>query len=158
MGSQTAIRMTELLGGSPTPMPYGEIYTALQQKVIDGAENNITALTLSRHGEVAKHYSLDEHIMAPDILLAGTQAWERLSPQHRELVQQAAQESKIVQRKLWEKAVQEHEEQARDKLGVNFHRPDRAPFAIKVKALHEELKTRGPLFRELIEKIENDKS
>ncbi|MCG3056995.1 TRAP transporter substrate-binding protein DctP, partial [Escherichia coli] len=56
--SQTSIAMIKAMGGSPTPMAFGEVYTSLQQGIIDGAENNITALTVNKHGEVAKAYTL----------------------------------------------------------------------------------------------------
>ena len=69
--SPTAVEMIKLMGASPTPLAYGELYTALQQKVVDGAENNQTALTLARHGEVAKFFSEDEHTMIPDVLVIG---------------------------------------------------------------------------------------
>lgn len=154
MGSQTAIRMAQLLGGSPAPMPYGEIYTALQQGVIDGAENNVTALTLSRHGEVAKHYSLDEHIMAPDVLLMSTQVWDRLKPQQQELLKQAAEESRDFQRELWGQSMVSHQKQAEEELGVVFYHPDRSKFAEKVKPLHQEIKDRGGAYLDFMERIE----
>lgn len=154
MGSQTAIKMAQLLGGSPVPMPYGEIYTGLQQSVIDGAENNITALTLSRHGEVAKHYSLDQHIMAPDVLLVSTQVWEGLDEDSRRIVKEAAEASKFAQRKLWEAAVKEHMRVATEQLGVTIHQPDQAAFAERVRPLHLELKARGPEFAEVLGAIE----
>lgn len=154
MGSQTAIRMTKLLGGSPTPMPYGEIYTALQQGVIDGAENNVTALTLSRHGEVAQHYSVDQHIMAPDILLMSTQVWNGLEPKQQKLLREAAQESKLQQRNLWSEAVLLHQERAEKELGVSFHYPEQAEFAKLVQPLHQEMKDRGGLYSDLMERIE----
>ena len=78
MGSQSAIKMLKAMGGSPTPMPYGEVYTALQQNVIDGAENNVFALTTKKHGEVAKYYSLDEHAMMPDVLVMSAKMWNGL--------------------------------------------------------------------------------
>ena len=154
MGSQTAIRMTELLGGSPAPMAYGEIYTAMQQHVIDGAENNLTALTLSRHGEIAKHYSEDEHICAPDVLVVSTAVWARLSPAQRELVARAAEQSKLVQRRLWDEAMADHRAQAAA-MGVEFHRVDKSLFAQRVRPLIEEMKARGPDYRRLLEAIEN---
>ena len=153
MGSQTAIRMTQLLGGAPTPMPYGEIYTALQQGVIDGAENNITALTLSRHGEVAKHYSIDEHIMAPDVLLVSTQVWKGLTSEQQQIIRQAAVESKLYQRELWSKAVAEHSKLAKEQLGVEFHIPNREAFAALVEPLHQEVLAKGPKYEELVQKI-----
>ena len=67
--SPTTIKMIQALGASPTPMPWGEVYPALQAGVVDGAENNITALTTGRHGEVSKFFSLTEHQMVPDVLV-----------------------------------------------------------------------------------------
>ena len=78
--SPTAVEMIKLMGASPTPLAYGELYTALQQKVVDGAENNETALTLARHGEVAKFFSEDQHTMIPDVLLISTKSWNKLTP------------------------------------------------------------------------------
>ena len=75
MSSQTAIQMMELLGGSPTPMSWGEVYTALQQGVVDGAENNPPTYHLSGQYEVTDYYSLDEHTAVPDVLLIGSQTW-----------------------------------------------------------------------------------
>ena len=65
--SPTNVKMLEALGASPTPMSFGEVYTGLQQSVIDGAENNELALINNKHGEVAKHYSYNMHAMLPDI-------------------------------------------------------------------------------------------
>jgi len=66
--SPTAVKMVELLGANPTPIAFGELYTALQQGVVDGAENNESALVDNRHGEVSKFYSYDRHTMIPDVL------------------------------------------------------------------------------------------
>ncbi|MCA9781085.1 MAG: TRAP transporter substrate-binding protein, partial [Candidatus Eremiobacteraeota bacterium] len=153
MGSQTALRMTELLGGSPAPMPYGEVYTGLQQKVIDGAENNITALTVSRHGEVAKHYSADEHIIAPDVLLVSTEVWERLSSEDRQILEEAAEESKVLQRRYWADAMKEHTRMATEDLGVTIHQPSKEPFLEAVQPLHDELKGKNPEMKATLEDI-----
>lgn len=153
MGSQTAIRMLQLLGGSPTPTAYGEIYTALQQGVIDGAENNITAVTLTRHGEVAKHYSQDEHIMAPDILMVSEKLWQSLPPADQQLFKQAADASGHYQRKVWQELTQELEKQAQQELLVKFYSPDKAPFVAQVQALHSERAAENPLFADLIRRI-----
>ena len=154
MGSRTALRMTELLGGSPAPMPYGEVYTGLQQSVIDGAENNITALTVSRHGEVAKHYSEDEHIIAPDVLLVSTEVWDRLSEEDRTILEEAAEESKQLQREFWASAMKEHTRKATEELGVTIHHPEKGPFFEAVQPLHEELKGKSPEMRATLEEIE----
>lgn len=157
MGSQTALRMTELLGGSPAPMPYGEVYTGLQQRVIDGAENNITALTVSRHGEVAKHYSADEHIIAPDVLLVSTEVWERLSPKDRTILEEAAEESKQLQREYWASAMKEHTRTATEELGVTIHHPEKSLFLEAVQPLHEELKGRSSEMKATLEEIESQR-
>lgn len=155
MGSQTAIKMMQLLGGSPVPMPYGEIYTALQQSVIDGAESNVTALTMSRHGEVAKHLSLDEHIVAPDVLLVSTAVWDGLDQESQELLRRAAEASKLEQRRLWQEAVGQHTRRAVEEMGVTVHPVEKGPFVQLVRPLHEEMKSRSEDFRWVMETIES---
>ena len=81
--SPMAIQMIDALGGSATPISWGELYTSLQQGDVDGAENNEPSLYTSNHYEVCKHYSLDEHTMVPDVVLVSTVVWNRLSPQHQ---------------------------------------------------------------------------
>src|SRR5690606_24542608 len=79
--SQTALEMVRTFGAAPTPIAFGEIYTALQQGVVDGAENNPPSYYLSGHYEVAPYYTLDEHSSVPDILLISQYACERLEPE-----------------------------------------------------------------------------
>lgn len=135
--SPTTIRMVQALGASPTPMPWGEVYAALQAGVVDGAENNITALTTSRHGEVSKFFSLTEHQMVPDVMVISSIAWERLTKVHQEALLAAAQESSIYQRRLWGEAEQAETLAAR-KLGVKISTPDKSPFIEKVKPMIEK--------------------
>ena len=90
MESKTSIEMVKLMGGTPTPMPYGEIYTALQQGVIDGAENNPTALTIGKQGEVAKCYSFDEHLMMPDFLVISEDVWDELTSEQQNILTKCA--------------------------------------------------------------------
>lgn len=153
MDNPTTIRMLTLLGGSPTPMPYGEVYTALQQGIIDGAENNITALTVNRHGEVSKFFSLNQHIFAPDTLIISEPVWRNLSEEDQRLIKEAADQSKFYQRQLWQEKIAEYEEQAKKSMGVQFIYPDKAPFKEKVKSLHEEYSRKGDNFLRLIEAI-----
>lgn len=151
--SQMSMRMVHALGGSATPVPWGELYTALQQGVVDGAENNPPSLYTSRHFEVCKYFSLNEHTRVPDILLISTQTWQRLSPQVQAWVQQAADESVAYQRKLW----QEQTEKVLADLetaGVTIERPDKEPFIQRVGSLHEQLAddaVLGPLLRQVRE-------
>lgn len=138
MDSPTAIKMVELLGGTPTPMPFGEIYTALQQGVVDGAESNVTALTTGKHGEVSKAFSKNEHTMIPDIGIISTKTWDSLSDDEKEAIQKAADDASAYHAELWDKAIEEENEVAVE-MGVKFYEVDKEPFIEAVQPLHEEL-------------------
>jgi len=134
MNSKTAMQMMKELGASATPISWGELYTSLQQGVVDGAENNPPSFYRSGHYEVCKHYSLDEHTMVPDIVLISTITWNRLSPEIQQMIQEAADESVEFQKQLWKqdsdealKKVQEH--------GVTIYNPEKGPFREKVKQM-----------------------
>src|SRR5690554_5273409 len=99
MNSITAVQMMRTLGGSATPISWGELYTALQSGVVDGAENNLPSFYSSHHYEVCKYFSLDEHTTIPDVLVISKKVWDSLNSQEKEWLQQAADESVIVERK-----------------------------------------------------------
>ncbi|CAN5875426.1 TRAP transporter substrate-binding protein [soil metagenome] len=149
--SKTAMNMVTSLGGSPTPISWGELYTSLQQGVVDGAENNPPSFFLSRHYEVCKYYSLNEHTALPDILLISTIVWESLTPQEQQWLQEAADESSVYQRKLWVEAEKEALE-AVQAAGVQVSYPDKTPFAKKVEALYQTYKGEPEVSR-LIDQI-----
>ncbi|SJL84018.1 2,3-diketo-L-gulonate-binding periplasmic protein YiaO precursor [Vibrio palustris] len=136
--SPTAVQMIKLMGGSPTPLAYGELYTALQQGVVDGAENNPTALTSSRHGEVAKVYSMDEHAMIPDVLVISERSWNKLSADDQKAMRKAAKESMMYHKKLWTKVIKKSMEKAKNSMGVEFVKVKKQPFIDAVKPLHEK--------------------
>jgi len=133
--SKTAMDMVSALGASPTPIAWGELYTSLQQGVVDGAENNPPSFYTSRHYEVCKFYSLDEHARIPDILLISEATWKKLSPEVQKLVQDAADESSTLQRKLWQEKTKEALAEV-EKAGVKISRPDLAVFREKLKEMH----------------------
>lgn len=139
MESATAVNMVKALGGSPTPISWGELYTSLQQGVVDGAENNPPSFYLSRHYEVCKYYSLDEHTVLPDVLLIGTYAWEKLTEQEREWLNASVEKSIKYQRKLWAEAEAEALREV-EKAGVEIIRPDKTPFVEKVSEIFESYK------------------
>jgi tripartite ATP-independent transporter DctP family solute receptor len=132
--SRTAMDLVSVLGGSPTPIPWGELYTALQQRMVDGAENNVPSFHSSRHYEVCKHMSLDEHTRVPDILLVSERVWSELPESVRSWIGEAAIESSVYQRQLWkEKTVESMA--AVQEAGVSLHYPDQAQFAEKAAAI-----------------------
>ena len=105
--SITSTRMIQALGGSATPIDWGELYSALQQGVVDGAENNAPSFYLSRHYEVSRYYTLDDHTWVPDVLLVSTLVWDDLTPEERGWLREAAASSVQEQRRLWQEATEE---------------------------------------------------
>lgn len=135
--SKMARDLVLTLGGGPTPIPWGELYTALQQKMVDGAENNPPSFLSSRHYEVARHYSLNEHTRVPDLVIFSQKIWDSLSPQTRAWLDQAAAESVVFQRRLWAEKTAEALA-AVEKAGVTVHRPDRADFVAATAGMLRE--------------------
>jgi tripartite ATP-independent transporter DctP family solute receptor len=133
--SKTAHEMITTLGGGPTPIPYGELYTALQQGMIDGAENNPPSFFTSRHYEVAKHYSLDEHTSVPDIVIFSKTIWDGLPPHVRDWINEAAADSVLFQRKLWKEQTEESLREV-EKAGVKIYHPDKAAFAAAMAPMY----------------------
>lgn len=148
--SQTSVDMIAAMGGAATPISWGELYTALQQGVVDGAENNPPSLYLSRQYEVCKYYILDEHTYVPDILLMSLHIWDNLTPQQQGWLQQAVDDSTEYQGRLWQQA----SDDALAKIeasGVEIIRPAKEPFMAAV----EDMKAgyRGTDVGELLEAI-----
>ena len=150
MDNPASVRMMQLLGGSAVPMAFGDIYTALQQGVIDGAENNPTALTLSAHGEVSDYFSLTEHLRIPDFLIISTAVWEQLSTEYQQVFRQAAARSTEVHSSLWAAAQDEAIIEAQGNMDVTIIHPDRAPFQQAVAPMLDEL---SPPVREIADAI-----
>jgi len=125
--SQTSVDMIAAMGGAATPISWGELYTALQQGVVDGAENNPPSLYLSRQYEVSRYYSLDEHTYVPDILLMSLHIWNNLNPQEQAWLQQAVDESTVYQGELWQQASDEALA-AIEASGVEIIYPEKEPF------------------------------
>jgi tripartite ATP-independent transporter DctP family solute receptor len=152
MKSITSFEMISALGGSATPIPWGELYTALQQGVVDGAENNPPSFYLSRHYEVCKYYSLDEHTSVPDILLISKIIWDGLSSEEKKWLQDAVDESVKYQKKIWKEACEHALKQVQEQ-GVKIIYPDKQPFRETVKEMYESY--RGTVIYDLIKEIES---
>lgn len=149
--SQTAMQLIEALGGSPTPMNFGELYTGLQTRTVDGAENNPPSFYSNRHFEVCKHLSLDEHARVPDILLMSQSAWQRLPAQVQQWLQEAADESAKFQQQRWLEKTAEVLEEVQ-KQGVTVHQPEKQLFAAQVTSMVESLQ--GTPIGELVARIQ----
>lgn len=152
MESVTAMNMIKSMGGAPTPISSGELYTALQQGVVDGAENNPPTFFLTRDYEVCKFFSLDEHTTIPDVLIMSTHLWNSLTENEQGWLQEAADASVQYQRELWA-AAEKHALAEVEKAGVTVSRPDKAPFKEKVKPVYDAYKDNVEIYN-LINRIQ----
>lgn len=139
LNSPTAVKTVRALGGAATPVSWGELYTALQQGVVDGAENNPPSYYLSRHYEIARYYSLDEHTSVPDVMLMSLRTFNNFTAQQQQWVQQAMADSVVYQRKLWQESTLESLEKVKAD-GVEVIYPDKQPFVEAVKPFHDSFK------------------
>lgn len=150
--SRMAIAMIEALGGSPTPIAWGELYSALSQGVVDGAENNPPSFESSRHFEVCKYFTLDAHTSVPDLLMISSSIWKSLSEEERRWLKQAADESSLYQRELW--AVETKESLKRVvEAGVVIVECDPAEFQAACASIKEDLK--GTLLEPWLKRIQS---
>ena len=148
----TSIKMAQLMGASPVPIDLGELYTAIQQGLVMGAENNVTTFVLTQHGEVARYYSSSRHSRIPDVLLISSKTWEKLTPAQQRIVQQVASESALEMKKLWAESEARNIDAAK-RMGVKFVETDRAAFARTVEPLYQQMKQRKPDVYAVVEQI-----
>lgn len=143
MESQTD--MMKALGGTPVAMSYGDVYTSLQTGIIDGTENNETALTTGKHGEICKYYSLDQHAMIPDVMVMSSKIWKQISKEDQEIILQAAHDSTESHKVMWEEAIDEAVEEAKTEMGVTFVEDvDKEAFRTATEGMVEEYCQRYP--------------
>ena len=149
LASPVAVEMVAALGGSATPLAFGELYTALQQGIVDGAENNPPSYYLSKHFEIAPYYSLDEHTSPPDVIIMSQHVWRQLDETVQDWVVQAMADSVAAQRRFWD------EDQAAalaavEAAGSEVVYPDKQPFRDAVAGMKRdflETEDLGPLIR-----------
>lgn len=150
LNSQISVRMVEALGGAATPIDWGELYTAIQQGVVDGAENNPPSFYLSRHYELSKYFTLDEHTAVPDVLILSLAVWHDLTPEQQQWVQLAAADSIEYQKAAW-KLSSEESLLAVKKAGVEVIYPDKAPFRAAVAPFYQQMLQTpiGPILQQI---------
>ncbi len=140
MKDPVAMDLVQSLGGSPTPIPFGELYTALKQGVVDGAENNPPSILSSKHYEICKHLTLDAHSRIPDIIIISDKTWNELKDYERAWLKQAMKEATEYQRKLWIEATADALEKI-EASGVTIHQVDTTPFRNAVKPVIDKYAT-----------------
>lgn len=152
MDSQMAIDMMNCLGGSATVMGYSDIYTGMQQGVIDGAENNVTALR--DHGDVTKYYCFDEHTRIPDMVIISSNIWNQFSDDQKSAVTECAKAATEEYKTAWKNFEDEVLDKAVNQNGVELVKDvDIAAFQSAVQPIYENLKTSNPETYAVVEEI-----
>lgn len=135
--SDIFIALIRMLGGNPTPLPYGQVFSALETHLIDGAENNLRSFHASRHFETARYWSQTAHSYAPDALLISKRTFDALLPSDRALVSDAARESVKIMRGLWDTSEAESRK-ALETAGVKMNSVDANAFRRAAEPLVRE--------------------
>lgn len=152
--SPASVAMVKAFDAAAAPMGFGEVYTAIQQGVIDGAENNELALTNNKHGEVAKYYSYNKHQMVPDMLVANLKFLNSLSDEDYQIFKEAAALSTEVELEEWEKSIEEAKRIAAEDMGVEFIDVDADAFKQKVLPLHDTMLQENEKIRDFYDHIQ----
>lgn len=156
MQNDVFVDMMSALGANATPMPYGEVYSAIQTGVIDGAENNFPSYDSSGHAEVAKYYTLDEHLMVPELVAMSKLSWEKLSPEDQEIIKTAGKNSVEVERKLWAEQEKASEEKVVAGGAQIIKDIDKTAFQEAMAPVYEKYVT-TPEARDLVRRIQETK-
>ena len=152
--SPASVKRANAFGAAASPMSFGEVYTAIQQGVIDGAENNELALTENKHGEVAKYYSYTMHQIIPDVLIANLKFLNGLSDEEKEIFYDAAQQATDTEMEAWDTQVEKAKKIAQDDMGVEFIYPDINLFKDKVSNVQQEMLDANPDIQDLYDHIQ----
>jgi len=150
--SDVFVDMVAAIGASATPMPYGEVYSAIETGVIDGAENNFPSYESAKHFEVAKNFSLDEHTIVPEVFVMSKAAWDKLTPEDQAIFKQAGKESMTKQFELWDARVASSRKIVED-AGSQITTPDKQPFIDAMKPVYDKY-VNTPELKDLVARIQ----
>lgn len=143
-----SIRMMELLGAVPTPMNYGEVYSALQSGVIDGAENDYVSYHTSGHYEVAPNYVEDAHLSPPALLLMNKAKFDSLTPELQDVLIKAGHEAALYEREIMREANTKARETV-EANGATVQEIDNGPFQEAVQPIYDEFPELAPLLERI---------
>lgn len=155
MNNNLFVMMVEAMDGNATPMAFAEVYQSIQTGVVDGAENNPPSYESTNHFEVAKYYSLTEHLIIPECLCMSLKTWETLTPEQQTVVMEAGRTSANLQRELW---------QAREAASMEIVQAggtvvntiaDKGPFQAAMAPVYEQFIGDNPDLEGLINMIRN---
>jgi tripartite ATP-independent transporter DctP family solute receptor len=151
MGNPMFVDMMNALGGNGVSMGYDQVFNALQTGVVDGAENNPPSFVFDNHYQVAKFYTLDEHLIVPEMVVFSKKTWDTLSKDDQALLVKFGREAQLEERVLWDK----YEKDAMDKAraaGIQIIEiADKKPFQAAVKPVWDKY---GPKYADMIKRIQ----
>jgi tripartite ATP-independent transporter DctP family solute receptor len=153
MQSDVFVDMMTALGANATPMPYGEVYSGIQTGVIDGAENNWPSFESSGHFEVAGYYTLNQHLIVPEVLVMSKASYDKLSAEDQAMVRQAAKDSIPVNRELWAAREKVSEEKVRAAGVEVISDIDKTPFIEAMVPVYEK-HANTPKLQDLVQRIQ----
>jgi len=152
MGNPMFVDMMNALGGNGVAMGYDQVFSALQTGVVDGAENNPPSFVFDNHYQVAKYYTLTEHLIVPEMLVFSKKTWATLSKDEQELLKKFGREAQAEERVLWQKYEQQALEKAKAAGIQIIEVPDKKPFQAAVKPVWDKY---GPKYADMIKRIQD---
>jgi tripartite ATP-independent transporter DctP family solute receptor len=156
MGNPMFVDMANSMGANGVPLGYDQVFTSLQTGVIDGAENNPPSFVFDNHYQVAKFYTVDEHLIVPEMLVMSKKVWDSMSKDDQALVMKTAKEAQLDERKLWDV----YEKQAMDKAKaagiqiIQVSDADKKVFQAAVKPVWDKY---GPKYADMVKRIQDEK-
>ena len=153
MGNPMFVDMANSMGANGIAMGYDQVFTSLQTGVIDGAENNPPSFVFDNHYQVAKFYTIDEHLIVPEMLVMSKKVFDSLSKDDQALVKKFGREAQFEERKLWE----EYEKKAMDKAKasgvqiVHISAADKKQLQDAVKPVWDKY---GPKYAAMVKRIQ----
>jgi len=151
MGNPIFVETMNAMGGNGVPLGYNELYSALQTHVVDGAENNAPSFVAQNHNQVAKYFTMTEHLIIPELLVFSRISWQKLSPEDQALIKKLSKETQAEQRVLWyeaENAAIEKMKAAGTEIITDI---DKKPFQDAVKPVWDKY---GAKYAAMVKRIE----
>ena len=156
MGNPMFVDMANSMGANGVPLGYDQVFSSLQTGVIDGAENNPPSFVFDNHYQVAKYYTIDEHLIVPEMLVMSKKIFDSLSKQEQADLKKFAREAQLDERKLWDAYEQQAMEKAK-KAGIQIihvSEADKKKFQEAVKPVWDKY---GPKYAAMIKRIQDTK-
>ncbi|MCJ8236757.1 TRAP transporter substrate-binding protein [Peteryoungia algae] len=155
MSNDLFVGMIEAMGGNATPMAFGEVYQSLKTGVVDGAENNSPSYESTNHYEVAKYFSLSEHLIIPECLCMSKKTWDGLSPEDQAIIREVGKESTAMQRAEWAEREKASMEKVKSSGTVVNTVEDKAAFQAAMASVYDKFLADNPELTDLVNLIRN---